>query len=88
MKKKIAGSLIVLVLGLLSMLIYTVQVMVYHSPRETGFYILQDIAFLPIQIAIGTVVLGRYLKRREIIERRKKINIVINTFLMRQGLIY
>lgn len=85
MKKKISGFLIVFVLVVLSVLIYTVQIMVYHSPRDTGFYIFQDIAFLPVQIAIVTVVLGSYLKRREKIERLKKINIVINAFFNEAG---
>ncbi|KXL52153.1 hypothetical protein CLNEO_25020 [Anaerotignum neopropionicum] len=85
MKKKIWGFLIVLVLTLLSVLIYAVQIVVFHSPRDTGFYIFQDIAFLPLQIAIVTVVLGSYLKRREKIERLKKINIVINAFFNEAG---
>jgi len=85
MKKNISSFLIVLLLALLSVLIYVVQVMVFHSPRDTGFYILQDFAFLPLQIAIVTVALGRYLKRREKTERLKKINIVINAFFSEAG---
>lgn len=85
MKKKITGFLIVLVLVLISVIIYAVQIIVFHSPRDTFFYILQDIAFLPLQIAIVTVVLGSYLKRREKIERLRKINIVINAFFNEVG---
>lgn len=85
MKKKITGFLIVLVLILLSVLIYAVQIVVFNSPRDTLFYIFQDIAFLPLQIAIVTVVLGSYLKRREKLERLKKINIVINAFFNEAG---
>lgn len=62
-----------------------VQIMVFHAPQDTIFYIFQDIAFLPLQIAIVTVVLGSYLKRREKIERLKKINIVINAFFNEAG---
>jgi len=85
MKKNISSYLIVLVLALFSALLYAIQIMVFHSPRDTGFYIFQDFAFLPLQIAIVTVVLGRYLKRREKIERLKKINIVINAFFSEAG---
>lgn len=86
MKKKISSFLIVLALTLLSALVYTAQIWVFHSPRDTVFYIFQDIAFLPLQIAIVTVVLGSYLKRREKIERLKKINIVINAFFNEAGM--
>jgi len=85
MKKNISSFLLVLLLALLSVLIYMVQIMVFDSPHDTGFYILQDFAFLPLQISIVTVVLGRYLKRREKIERLKKINIVINAFFSEAG---
>ena len=84
--KKLNSSFqIVLLLALLSLLIYAIQLMVFDSPRDTGFYILQDVAFLPLQIAIVTVVLGRYLKSREKNERLKKISMVINAFFSEAG---
>lgn len=86
MKKVKSSFLIVLLLALLSVLMYAVQLLVFDSPRDTGFYILQDIAFLPLQIAIVTVVLGRYLKSREKNERLKKISIVINAFFSEAGI--
>jgi len=85
MKKVNSSFLIVLLLTLLSVLMYAVQIIVFNSPRDTGFYILQDLAFLPLQIAIVTVVLGRYLKSREKTERLKKINVVINAFFSEAG---
>lgn len=86
MMKKISSFLIVLVLALFSMFLYAIQIMVFHSPRDTAFYIFQDLAFLPLQIAIVTVVLGSYLKRRDKIERLNKINIVINAFFNEAGM--
>lgn len=86
MKKVKSSFLIVLLLALLSVLMYAVQLMIFDSPRDTGFYILQDFAFLPLQIAIVTVVLGRYLKSREKNERLEKISIVINAFFSEAGI--
>jgi len=86
MKKVKSSFLIVLLLSLLSVLMYAFQLIVFDSPRDTGFYILQDFAFLPLQIAIVTVVLGRYLKSREKNERLKKISIVINAFFSEAGI--
>ncbi len=85
MKKQKSSFLIVLLLALLSVLMYAVQIMIFDSPRDTGFYILQDFAFLPLQVAIVTVVLGRYLKSREKTERLKKISVVVNTFFSEVG---
>lgn len=86
MKKIKSSFLVVMLLALLSMLMYAVQLMIFDSPHDTGFYILQDFAFLPLQIAFVTVVLGRYLKSREKNERLKKINIIINAFFSEAGI--
>ncbi len=80
MKKNKSSFLIVLLLVLLSAVLYILQLIVFNSSRDTAFYFLQDFAFLPLQIAIVTVVLGRYLKKREKTERLGKISMVINAF--------
>lgn len=85
MKKENSSFMIVLILILLSVIVYAVQIIVFDSPRDTGFYILQDLAFLPIQIAIVTIVLGKYLKNREKAERLKKINVAISAFFSEAG---
>ncbi len=85
MKKLNSNFIIVLILLILSVFLYTVQILIYDSPRDTGFYIFQDLAFLPLQIAIVTIVLGKYLKSREKAERLKKIYVVINAFFSEAG---
>lgn len=85
MKKENSSLLIVLLLALLSVIMYGVQILVFDAPRDTIFYILQDFAFLPLQIAIVTVVLGRYLKKREKTERLEKISFIINAFFSEAG---
>jgi len=85
MKKVKSSFLIVLLLVVLSLALYIVQLYVFQSPRDTFFYVLQDIAFLPLQIALVTVILGRYLKNREKNEKLKKINMVINAFFSEAG---
>ncbi len=85
MKNVKSGFPIVLLLVLLSLALYLVQLYVFRSPRDTFFYVLQDIAFLPVQIALVTVVLGRYLKNREKTDKLKKISMVINAFFSEAG---
>ncbi|HNX15340.1 MAG TPA: hypothetical protein PK854_11035 [Oscillospiraceae bacterium] len=85
MKKSNSNLIIVIILVLLSVLVYAVQMIIFDSPRDTGFYLFQDLAFLPLQIAIVTIVLGKYLKSREKAERLKKISVVINAFFSEAG---
>ena len=85
MKRKNSSFLIISLLVLLSVALYMVQIAVFDSLRDTGFYILQDLAFLPLQVAIVTVVLGSYIKSREMTERLKKISVVINAFFSEAG---
>lgn len=85
MKKINSSFLIVLLLVAFSTALYIFQLIIFHSPRDTAFYILQDIAFLPLQVAIVTVVLGRFLKNREKTARLGKINMVINAFFSEAG---
>lgn len=85
MKKPQSIISIFFALALLSVLLYALQVIFFNAPRDTGFYIFQDLAFLPLQIAIVTVALGKYLKSREKFERLQKINMLINAFFSEAG---
>ena len=85
MRKDRSSLIVVILLILLSAIIYAVQIIVFRAPRDTTFYLLQDFAFLPLQIAIVTVVLGTYLKKREKAERLKKNNVIINAFFSEAG---
>ena len=77
--------LIVLLLIISSIILYTLQLFLFHSPRDTAFYMLQDFAFLPLQVALVTVVLGKILNDREKREKIKKISMVIETFFSEVG---
>ncbi len=34
---------------------YALQVAVFHKPHDTFFYMLQDLAFVPIQVLVGSL---------------------------------
>ena len=72
-------------LVVLSVIIYIFQLIKFHSPRDTAFYFLQDMAFLPLQIAIATVALGKALNAREKRERLNKTNMAISAFFSEAG---
>lgn len=75
----------VLLLSMVSGLVFVIQLLVFRSPRDTAFYFLQDLAFLPIQVAIVTVVLGKILNDREKRERLKKTNMMVGAFFSELG---
>ena len=85
MKKINSTVVIFLMLIGLSMGLYAIQLYLFHSPHDTYFYLLQDVAFLPMQVAIVTVVLQSMISTREKKERLKQLNIVISSFFGEVG---
>lgn len=78
-------AVVVVLLFLLSACIYAVQVVVFGAPRDTLFYLFQDWAFLPVQIALVTVVVGRLMADRERRERAEKTNMLASSFFSDVG---
>jgi hypothetical protein len=85
MKKLNPRVLFAIFLVSLSVLFYFVQVTVFHSERDTSFYFLQDMAFLPLQVVIVTIVIGRLQNEREKRDRLKKMNMAISAFFSEAG---
>ncbi len=76
---------IVAILFGLSVLVYGLQLLIFHDPQTTGFYILQDVAFLPISIAIATIVVGEFFSEREKRERQEKTQMMASSFFTELG---
>ena len=70
---------------LVSILIYCVQVVIFHDASNTLFYLFQDLAFVPLQVFIVTLVLERILNAREKKEIKRKQNVVISAFYSEAG---
>lgn len=70
----------VLLLGLISVCIYGLQILLFHDLRNTEFYILQDLAFIPISIAITTVVVGNIMDSRSKKEAAEKAGMLRSVF--------
>jgi len=73
------------VLVSISLFIYFEQLSIFQDPKTTGFYILQDFAFLPISILVVTLVLERLLELRERSQRLEKLRMLIGTFFSWTG---
>ncbi len=80
--KKRVGLILLVVL---SCIIYGAQLIIFRDPKNTGFYILQDFAFLPISIAIATIIVGDYLSSKERRERAQKTQMIRSAFFSELG---
>ncbi len=65
--------------------IYGLQLAIFHEPNTTFFYILQDFAFLPISVAIATIVIGEFLNERDKKERLSKTQMLTSAFFTELG---
>lgn len=78
-----------IVLGILlvavSAILYAIQIMIFHSPRDTYFYLFQDLAFIPIQVLLVTLILNQLLNVREKNAMLNKLNMVIGMFFSEVG---
>jgi hypothetical protein len=76
---------IVAILIIISAVIYGIQILLFHDPRTTGFYILQDLAFMPVTIAIATLVVGQLMNESEKKQRIEKTKMLTSSFFVELG---
>jgi hypothetical protein len=76
----LGASLIVL-----SAFFYFAEIKIFHNPRDTFFYLIQDLAFVPIQVLLVTLIINRLLGIREKRSRLEKLNMVIGAFFSEVG---
>lgn len=77
--------ILVIILILLSVSIYYLQYRIFHQRANTMFYLFQDLAFVPIQVLLVTLLLNRFLNMIEAQKKRKKINVIISVFFVEAG---
>jgi hypothetical protein len=78
---------VLLAVGLLAVsgLVYCLQIVLFDNPRDTFFYLLQDLAFVPLQVLLVTLVLDKLLADRERSVMLKKLNMAIGLFFSEAG---
>jgi len=64
---------------------YSIQIVIFHRPEDTFFYMLQEIAFVPIQVLLVTFIIARLLNEREKRALLKKMNMLIGAFYSEVG---
>ncbi|HHV65804.1 MAG TPA: hypothetical protein GXX46_12170 [Peptococcaceae bacterium] len=84
--KKYSTMITIIILLALSAIIYLIQLILFNSPRDTFFGLIQDLAFLPISVALVTVALSKMIEVREKRERLNKTNMLISAFFSEYGI--
>jgi len=69
----------------LSISIYFMQIQIFRTPRDTFFYLFQDLAFVPISVLTVTLIIDQLLRIREKRVLLKKMNMVIGAFFSEVG---
>jgi hypothetical protein len=79
---------IILGLGLTiaSVLLYLTQIGIFHDPHETFFLLFQDLAFLPMEVLLVTLILHEILSARDKLAKLKKIYMIIGIFFSETGI--
>jgi len=69
----------------LSALLYLVHYLVFHDPHHIFTFMVGDIAFVPVEVLLVTLIIHRLLSVREKRARMEKLNMVIGTFFSEVG---
>jgi hypothetical protein len=68
-----------------SFIVYFIQVRAFGRTADTFFYMLQDLAFVPIQVLLVTLIISGLLDKKEKRVRLEKLNMVMGTFFSEVG---
>jgi hypothetical protein len=68
-----------------SSLLYFIHYLLFHDLHHIGVFGLHELAFLPVEVLIVTLVIHRLLEERERKQKLEKMNMVIGTFFSRVG---
>lgn len=65
--------------------LFVLHYLVFHDLHHLGIYTLHDIAFLPLEVLIVTLILHAMLERRQHAELMQKLSMVIGAFFSEVG---
>lgn len=68
-----------------SAVLYYIEYAIFHDSHHIFLYLVDDIAFLPVEVLIVTLILHRLLSARELRSRLEKLNMVIGAFQSEVG---
>lgn len=84
MTKRETG-LLALVLMLAAIVLHVGHYLIFRDFHQLSFYFLLDVAFLPVNVLVLTLLVDRLLNERERAGRRHKMNMVVGVFFTELG---
>jgi hypothetical protein len=69
----------------LSLVLYTVHYLIFRDAHYIIIYFVAELAFVPIQVLLVTLIVDQMLESREKQQRMEKLNMVIGTFFSTTG---
>jgi hypothetical protein len=78
-------AILAIVLIALSGALYWVHFAVFHDAHHIFIYLVGDIAFVPVEVLLVTLIIHRILAVREMRARLEKLNMVIGAFFSEVG---
>ena len=79
------NTLLILILSISSAGIYYIQIVLFQNQQDTYFYFFQDLAFIPIQVLVVTLLFNKLIKIIGNYQNKKKINVIISAFFSELG---
>jgi hypothetical protein len=70
---------------IVSAVFFLLQIRIFHTVRDTFFYLFQDLAFLPIQVLLVTLFVDQVIRIHEKAAMLTKLNMVIGAFFSEVG---
>ena len=74
-----------LALLIASVMLYFLHYVVFHDAHHIYIYLLGDLAFMPIEVLLVTMIVHEVLRQREKKSRLEKLNMVIGAFFSEVG---
>lgn len=75
-----------IILIIASCILYGIHYAIFRDAHHIFIYLLGDVAFVPIEVLLVTVVVHQLLTRREMRVRLEKLNMVIGAFFSEVGI--
>jgi len=69
----------------LSLVLYIIHFLIFQDSHHIFIYFVGDLAFIPIEVLIVTLIIEQLLESRERQQRMEKLNMVIGTFFSTAG---
>ena len=85
MKKQRWQFELAILLILLSFVLYAIHFAVFEDKHHIFIYLLGDVAFIPLEVLVVSLVVHRALSARERRSKMQKLNMVIGTFFSELG---